>query len=189
MSTHETITYLPIEELRLAAYNPRIITKHDFEALKRSIRTYGMVEPIVVNMAAGREKIVIGGHQRLRALKELGHVQAPCIFRELPETEEQQLNLTLNRTRGEFQEDQLAEVLHKMDAQGADLGATGVNARELDRLLHDGFLTTTAEEDNFRFEQAYMQGPTETQPGDILELGPHRLACGSSTDPALLQKL
>lgn len=49
--------------------NPRGMDEHDFEELKKSIQKYGLVEPIIFNKRSGH---VVGGHQRLSALKELG---------------------------------------------------------------------------------------------------------------------
>jgi ParB-like chromosome segregation protein Spo0J len=60
------ITTVETAELtRMAApYNPRRISDHDLEALRRSLRFFGTVEPVVVNRRSGR---IVGGHQRVRA--------------------------------------------------------------------------------------------------------------------------
>lgn len=63
------ITIIEIEKLRPAAYNPRVITKEEFEGLKVSLKTFGLVEPIIVN----RDLVVIGGHQRIKVWKSLGN--------------------------------------------------------------------------------------------------------------------
>ena len=55
--------------------NPRTITDHDMEALRRSIREYGFVEPLVID----EDNPVIGGHQRLKAAKAEGLDTVPCV--------------------------------------------------------------------------------------------------------------
>lgn len=59
-----------LDELNPAKYNPRKKLKGaDYEKLKRSIQTFGYVEPIVVNTATGNT--VVSGHQRLSVLSDL----------------------------------------------------------------------------------------------------------------------
>ncbi|WP_425057916.1 hypothetical protein SCACP_24830 [Sporomusa carbonis] len=58
------IVKLPIEKLNAAPYNPRIDLKpgdKDYEKLKKSILTFGYIDPIIVNK---RGYVVVGGHQR-----------------------------------------------------------------------------------------------------------------------------
>ena len=62
--------------LNPAAYNPRKELKpgsRDYEKLKRSIEEFGFVEPIIWNKASGN---VVGGHQRLRVLLDMGHTRS-----------------------------------------------------------------------------------------------------------------
>ena len=58
-----------IEELTPAPYNPRKISNKELERLKRSLDEFGVVEPVIWNKRTG---YVVGGHQRLKAMKELG---------------------------------------------------------------------------------------------------------------------
>ena len=60
------------DRLNPAAYNPRRNLKpgdKDYEKLKRSIEEFGFVEPVVWNGATGN---VVGGHQRLKVLLDMG---------------------------------------------------------------------------------------------------------------------
>ena len=115
------------EDLKKAEYNPRQISPHDYEALKESIEKFGFAEPLVVNCHEERSNIVIGGHQRLRAAQDLGIKEIPCFVVSLPEDEERELNIRLNRNTGEFDFDALA---NHFDA--GDLLDWGMTARELD---------------------------------------------------------
>jgi hypothetical protein len=96
------IIYKPISELIEPEYNPRKITAKQREEIKKSITTFGFVQPIVVNMFKGRENIVIGGNQRVRIARALGYDEAPCILLELNEKQEKELNLRLNKNQAEF---------------------------------------------------------------------------------------
>ena len=63
----------PVADLKAAEYNPRKNLKPgdaEYEKLKRSIQEFGYVEPVIWNKRTGN---VVGGHQRLKVLKDLGH--------------------------------------------------------------------------------------------------------------------
>ncbi len=64
------IVKMKLSELNPAEYNPRKALKPGdpaYEKLKASILSFGNVEPIVWNRSTGN---VIGGHQRLRVLRD-----------------------------------------------------------------------------------------------------------------------
>lgn len=97
------------DELIEAEYNPRKISDADFKQLKRSLKKFDVVEPIVVNMHPKRKGIIIGGHQRFKAMKSLGYEEFPCIEVSLKKKAEKELNIRLNKNSGEFDFDLLAE--------------------------------------------------------------------------------
>lgn len=97
-----------IVDLNEAEYNPRTLKKSDYEQLRNSIKTFGLVDPILVNVHKGREGIIIGGHQRFRIARELSYKEVPCIELDLSEEKEKELNLRLNRNHGDFDYDKLA---------------------------------------------------------------------------------
>ena len=116
------------EELRrmAAPYNPRKISDHDLVALGRSMTTFGVVEPVVVNKRTGR---IVGGHQRVKAAEARGIEHLPVVHVDLDETAEKQLNIALNRISGEFDTDKLADILRELETMGADLDLTGFTER------------------------------------------------------------
>ena len=61
------IEQLPIGELRPDPANPRRISDQELETLTRSIREFGLIDPII---ARREDKMVIGGHQRLLGCHE-----------------------------------------------------------------------------------------------------------------------
>ncbi len=96
------IEKVKIEDLKVAEYNPRTLSPVEMRTLKDSIKEFGLVDPIIVNKGEGRENIIIGGHQRVQAMKELGYETVDVFYLDLDEEKEKELNLRLNRYYGEF---------------------------------------------------------------------------------------
>lgn len=176
VSTKENISvvYVPIVELRASEYNPR---KWDAEAkkhLKDSITRFGVVDPLLVNGADGRKNIVIGGHFRLEAIKELGHTEAPVVYLNIPDIErEQELNIRLNKNTGEFDIALLAEFDESF------LSEIGFNSEELDSIFEED-----KEEEHFDLEKELNKlniDNISVQKGDVYDLNGSRLMCGDST--------
>lgn len=117
---------------RAAAYNPRKISDSEMESLRRSMRFFGVVEPIIVNKRSGS---IVGGHQRVKAAVAEGIESLPVVWVDLDDPAERQLNIALNRIRGEWQDEKLAVVLSGLDDAGADLSLTGFGEAELEALL------------------------------------------------------
>jgi ParB-like chromosome segregation protein Spo0J len=91
-----------ISELIHPAYNPRRISKEDQDQLKKSLTEFSCVEPAVINQYPGRENIIIGGNQRVYAAEAMGWKEFPCIEVSLIEKRERELNIRLNRNKGEW---------------------------------------------------------------------------------------
>ena len=103
-----------INDLNLAKYNPRKTLEsksREYENLKKSLKKYGLVVPIVIN---SRNNTVIGGHQRLNVIKELGYKEVEAVTVDLGETEEKQLNIALNKIEGRWDYQKLEELLQSM---------------------------------------------------------------------------
>ena len=88
------ITHLPIGDLRPDPANPRRISDEELESLTRSIREFGLIDPIIARRR--EDKVVIGGHQRLLAARKLG-LKSACGVVNLPEEQAHLLNLALNK--------------------------------------------------------------------------------------------
>lgn len=97
-----------ISELKPSEYNPRELTKKQHADLKNSLESFGMVEPVIVNVHDDRKDIVIGGHQRLRIWSELGNSNIPCVELNLDIDQEKELNVRLNKNGGQWDWDLLA---------------------------------------------------------------------------------
>lgn len=96
------------DDLIMAEYNPRQLTKEQHAQLKDSIQRFGLVDPLIVNKNKERDNILVGGHQRLRIAKELGIKKVPCVEVDLSLDQEKELNIRLNKNVGEWDYDSLA---------------------------------------------------------------------------------
>jgi len=93
-----SVVYVPLASLRNPERNPRKWTKEATEQLKESIKKYGVVDPLVVNSAPERNGIVVGGNFRMKALKEMGFVEVPVVYVNIPDPKkEEELIIRLNR--------------------------------------------------------------------------------------------
>lgn len=90
----------PIDAIRPAPYNPREITAYQLEALVGSIRRLGMVVPVIVNRHNG---MIVAGHQRVRAARELSITEVPCYYVDaVTENDECRFNQIHNSTSFRF---------------------------------------------------------------------------------------
>lgn len=124
---------MKLADLNAAAYNPRVNLEPgmpEFEKLKRSIETYGDVEPIVWNRRTGN---VVGGHQRMAVMKHLGIKSAKVSVVDMDEQQEKLLNLALNKAKGDWDADRLESMLRDMDFDKLEM--TGFGAEEIAILL------------------------------------------------------
>lgn len=124
-----------IADLERAAYNPRVDLQPgdaEYEALAESLRgPAGFVIPIVWNERTNR---VVGGHQRLTVLQDLGETEVEVSVVDLDEDKEKALNIALNKIEGRWDNERLAELLEDM---GEDAKSTGFEQYELDALKAD----------------------------------------------------
>ena len=170
-----------VSELKAAAYNPRKDLKPgdaEYEKLKRSIQEFGYVEPVIWNKRTG---VVVGGHQRLKVMKDLGFTEVDCVVVDLDESKEKALNIALNKISGEWDTDLLTSLLKDLDGSGYDITLTGFDLAEAQELFGSGSMENV-HEDDFDTESA-LNETTEpkTKTGDLWLIGQHRLLCGDST--------
>ena len=178
--THDmTWVSLPVDSLKPAAYNPRKKLKKgdkEYEKIKKSIVEFGYVDPIIVNF----DGTVIGGHQRLTVLSDLGYKEVQCVqVRIDDENKVKALNVALNKITGAWNEELLADLM--VDLQDADfnLDLTGFEAPEIDQLFSKVH-NKEVKEDDFDVD-GELTKPTISKQGDIWHLGKHRVICGDST--------
>jgi DNA modification methylase len=171
-----------VGQINPAPYNPRVdLGPRDprYKRLLKSLREFGLVEPLVWNRRTGH---LVGGHQRFKVLLARGAKSLQVSVVDLPLDREKALNISLNKPAGDWDKDKLAELLDELvrtpkfdiEITGFDLpAATEIMAAEQIDQADDGFDVRQALE--------AASGPPLTQPGDLIVLGPHRLLCGDAT--------
>lgn len=137
---------MQLEEIQItdiipSEYNPRRISEEEYEKLSKSLNSFGVVDPIIINL---KNKHIIGGHQRYDVLHDQ-YIQDNTKYSKLhllrlgdigwvfPDTElkvesddhEKALNLALNKISGEWDEIKLAPLLEDLSLKGFDIELTG----------------------------------------------------------------
>jgi site-specific DNA-methyltransferase (adenine-specific) len=177
---------LPIADLKAATYNPRKALKpgdKEYEKIKNSIVEFGYCEPVIVN----DDMTIIGGHQRVTVLKDLGYTEIECIVISIDKTKEKALNIALNKITGEWNKELLADLIKDLQESDFDVAFTGFEPPEIEQLfnaVHDKKIT----EDDFDVDEE-LKKPTVAKAGDVWLLGNHRVVCGDSTLPETYETL
>ena len=181
------IEKIKIGLLMPADYNPRKDLKPgdvEYEKLKRSITEFGYVEPVIWNKSTGK---VVGGHQRLKVLQDLGYEDVNCVVVELDEDKEKALNIALNKVQGGWDKDKLMSLITDLNAADFDVSLTGFDVAEIDDLFNEA-LKDSIKEDEFDVDEE-LKKPAITKMDDVWILGRHRLVCGDSTKMVTFQVL
>ena len=181
---------IPINKINPAPYNPRKDLHPESrtaQQLLASMEEFGCVENLIWNKLTGN---LVGGHQRFKILLSQGFKKIPVTVVELDLNDEKMLNIALNKIDGKWDNSLLSDLLTELTAdQGFDSTLTGFGSNEIDQLLEEH-----AQVDLIVVEEDAEQIDSETdvpitRHGEIIELGPHRIACGDCTDPSVLVAL
>jgi len=170
------IQNLKIADLTPYPNNPRI-NDNAVQGVAASIRKFGFIGAIIVN----KDKVIINGHTRVKAMKELGADTIPGIVVEnLTPEQENALRIADNKTGevAEWNEELLKAELKALQEAGFDMGALGFDTSELDELLGG-----TADEVGQTDPDEAPDVPEEavSKAGEVYVLGKHLLLCGDST--------
>lgn len=173
-----------IESIKPYKGNPKIHSKEQVKLIAESITAFGFNSPILID----EESIIIAGHARWEAAKELKLEKVPAIrLVHLSEPKKNAYRITDNRLSeiGKWNVDLLKlefEEFEKLDLD-FNLDIMGFNTTEVDIIL-DGSLT---EKDKVVDEQAnsvpfIAEEEVVTKPGDLWLLGKHKIVCGNSLE-------
>ena len=127
---------MKLADIKLAHYNPRKDLKPgdpEYEKLKRSMEEFDCVEPLVRNKRTER---LVGGHQRLKILKEKGIDEFEVSVVDLDEKREKALNIALNKIQGDWDFTKLADLLIELDDGEFDLELTGFDIDEIEDIMN-----------------------------------------------------
>ena len=167
------IEYISVDALQPYEKNARQHKQVDVDVIKKSILEFGFDDPIGI---WSDKNIIVEGHGRLLAAKELGYKEVPCIrLDHLTDEQRKAYALTHNRSAelSSWDFDTLDEELKALEGE-FDLSSLG-----FEEFL--GLEEPEVEDDDFD-ENDYLTENPESKLGDIYILGKHVVMCGDSTD-------
>jgi len=179
------IEKIPLADLIPYVNNSRTHSDEQVAQIAASIKEFGFNNPVLIDKEDG----IIAGHGRVMAARKLGLEEVPCVRLEhLTETQRKAYIIADNRLalNAGWNEELLTIELNDLLADGFALDILGFDSDELKSLLDP--ITPT---EGLTDEDEVPEVPEEpkTKPGDIYQLGRHRLMCGDSTSIDDLEKL
>lgn len=172
------IEYVPIDDVKPYDNNAKIHTPEQIEQIKKSIQEFGMNDPIGI---WGKDNLIVEGHGRLTACKELGMKEVPVIrLDDLTDDQRKAYTLIHNQTTMNtgFDIDILNEELDNIELDMSGYG--------FDIQIDDIEENTEVKEDE---APEVKDGEPKAKLGDIYQLGRHRLMCGDSTKAEDIDRL
>ena len=173
-----------VAELIPYVNNSRTHSDEQVAQIAASIKEFGWTNPILID----EKDSIIAGHGRLMAARKLGHETVPAIrLEKLTEAQKKAYVIADNRLalNAGWDMELLKIELQNLQELDFDLDLLGFDAKELDAILEPEQIEGLTDED------AIPDVPDEpiTKPGDIYQLGKHRLMCGDSTSIDAVDKL
>jgi site-specific DNA-methyltransferase (adenine-specific) len=173
----------PVESIRPYENNPRL-NDPGVDAVAESIKAFGFRQPVVVD----EDGVIIVGHTRYKAALKLGLSEVPVhVAVGLSPAQARAYRIADNQTAtlSAWDDDKLPLELIELQKLDFDLSLTGFSSDDLQRLLAPAGTEGLTDPDDV------PEAPDEavTKPGDVWQLGRHRLVCGDSTDSEVISRL
>ncbi len=165
-----------IKDLKPYESNARTHSPEQIDKICRSIQEFGFINPVLVDSELG----IIAGHGRVEGAKKLGMSEVPCLFVEdLTEAQKKAYIIADNKLTedGGWDDEILKSEIMALTNMDFDISLTGF---ELDDFNFDE-QEIEFQEDEYDVEENIPEEP-KTKPGDIYQLGRHKLICGDSTN-------
>ena len=172
------IVKLRIDSLTMDPENAKLHPDFQVQQIKKSIEDFGMNDPIGV---WGENNLIVEGHGRVLAMQQLGETEIDCIRLDHL-TNEQRIAYAIahnstNMSTG-FDNSLLLQLIETVKDE-FNMEDYGIVLTKLDD-------SALAKEDDYEPDP---EEPIRVHRGEVWELGRHRLACGDSTDPAVIDNL
>ena len=168
------IEYLPVDQLTPYEHNARKHQDKDLAAIVSSIKAFGFDDPIGV---WGGHNVIVEGHGRLMAAKKLGMEKVPVIHLDhLTDEQRRAYALAHNRTAELSEWDEVVKNLELEGIKDIDMSLFGFGTGDDYTVVEDNYDKPAPEEPN-------------AKPGDLYQLGRHRLYCGDATLIGDVQRL
>ena len=182
------IEYENVGSLKPYKGNARTHSKKQIKQLTSSIKEFGFTNPILIDEG----KAVLAGHGRLMAAKEMGVSKVPCVrIENMSEAQKRAYIIADNKLalNAGWDEELLAEELGFLlsEETAFDVNITGFSIAEVDMIIEDSYTEEPNDpEDDLPVND---KGLKDVFLGDVWQLGRHRLICGDSLSPDVVQTL
>lgn len=185
------IEYVAPDTLKPDPDNPRTMGAPERERLTRSIRTFGLVDPIIARRG---DRLIVGGHQRAEVARVLGLERVPVVFLEgLSDHKTRLLNIALNNdeAQGAWDPDKLSAIVRRLNKAKEPLGPSGFSDITLKDLLRFDAREDKNGAGDGEPNDAEYEPPAKpkSKKGEVYQLGPHLLVCGDCTKEEVLRKV
>lgn len=174
------IRQIPVSKLVPRDRNARTHSNEQVALIAKAIEQLGFLDPVIV----GRGNVIMAGHGRVLAARQLGLRTVPCVVYEHLTKAQERLHVLASNRLAElagWDADLLGLELGELRALGADLGIVGFTLGEIDVAIARGLRTLTGKTEPDALPEP-AAGPSVSRRGDVWALGSHRLACGDSTN-------
>lgn len=175
--------YVDINSLVPYANNARMHCPEQIKLIQSSLREFGFINPVIIDKDNG----IIAGHGRVIAAKKEGFKEVPCIRVEhLTEAQKKAYILADNRLAelSEWDEEMLKIEIEQLEGLDFDIDMLGFDLEDF--VYDEDGIETDVKEDNYEEPAPKV---AKAKPGDIYQLGAHRLMCGDSTNEACVTAL
>jgi site-specific DNA-methyltransferase (adenine-specific) len=167
---------VPIEDIKPNPKNPRTISSASLKKLVKSIKDFPEMldlRPIVVT----EDMTILGGNMRYKAAVEAGIKELPIVIAELSDDQQKEFIIKDNVGFGEWDWNVLMDDDMWVTEDLTDWGLV---------IPDENLPKKEVKEDNYEIPDNLEP---KTKPGDLIEIGPHKLLCGSATSPEDIDKL
>lgn len=167
--------------------NPRKISEAKRMKMIESLQRFNLVDIPVVDF----DDTLVSGHRRVQALQAIGRgeemIDVRCPNRKLTVLELKEYNLLANSHFGEWDSDVFDEYFGDVDVEALGFSPDDFKLPDLSIIAPEPEpVKLEAKEDD------YVPPPeivTDIVPGDLFEIGQHRLLCGDSTSADDVEKV
>lgn len=175
------VRQIAVGELQPAPWNANVVPDDVLEKVRRSLTDFGVVENLVARSMPGGGYEVISGNHRLRLLTEMGVAKVPVHVVEVDDAHARILAQTLNRTRGQDDAEAYAALLTDVLAE-MDMADVLAYLPESEKSLTQALDAVKPDDDPTVDDVPPLPDEPESKPGEVYDLGPHRLVCGDSAN-------
>ncbi len=187
--TGRHIEFLNTQTLVPNLRNARTHSRKQIKQLANSMQEFGFTSPLLVD----DQNVILAGHGRLEAAKQLGIIEVPCIrLSEMTPAQKRAYIIADNKLalNAGWDEELLALELQELLVidPGFDISLTGFAIAEVDSLI-EGLRVEEAGDPRDNVLPVLENRPPVSRAGDLWQLGRHRLICGDALSTDVVEGL